>query len=98
MKKKPQDSQHLEERYPSVNSHDIPPAPQTKMVNNSNAQEVTDRDPHTQVMTIETSARAQIQSSRQALMASTLNSTCNKKNMQRFCFVIGSFLLRVMYL
>ena len=44
-----QDSQHLEERYPSVNSHDIPLAPQTKMVNDSSTQEVLERDPHTQL-------------------------------------------------
>ena len=40
------------------------------MVNDSNAQEVLERDPHTQVMTTEMSDRAQSQSSRQALMAS----------------------------
>ena len=28
----------------------------------------------------------------------TLNSTYNKKNMQRFCFVIGGFSLKAMYL
>ena len=32
------------------------------------------------------------------LDGSTLNSTYNEKNMQRFCFIIGGFLLRVMYL
>ena len=40
------------------------------MVNDSNAQEVLKRDPHTQVMTAETSDRGQNQSSRQASMAS----------------------------
>ena len=28
----------------------------------------------------------------------TLNSTYKEKNMQRFCFIIGGFSLRVMYL
>ena len=70
MKKKLKTPQHLEERYPSVNPHDIPPAPQTKMVNDSHAQEALERDPHTQIMNTETSDRAQNQSSRQALMVS----------------------------
>ena len=35
--KETQDSQCLKERYPSVNPHDIPPAPQAKIVNDSNA-------------------------------------------------------------
>ena len=40
------------------------------MVNDSNMQEVSERDPQTQVMTTNTSDRVQNQSSRQALMAS----------------------------
>ena len=39
------------------------------MVNNSNAQEVLERDPQTQIMTTEMSSWVQTQSSRQALMA-----------------------------
>ena len=46
-----------------------PLVPQTKTVNDSNAQEVLERDPHTQITTTEMSDRAQNQSSRQALMA-----------------------------
>ena len=68
--KETQDSKYLKERYPSVSPHDIPPTPQTKTVNDSNAQELVERDPHTQIMTIEMSDRAQNQSSRQALMPS----------------------------
>ena len=64
-----QESQHLEERYPSVNSQDNPPVPQTTMVNDFNTQ-VLERSPHTQVMTTKKAGRAQNQSSRQALMAS----------------------------
>ena len=64
-----QESQHLEERYPSVNSQDNPPVPQTTMVNDSNTQKVLERSQHTQVLT-ETSYRVQNQSSKQALMAS----------------------------
>ena len=40
------------------------------MVNDSNAQEVLERDPQTQIMTTDMSIRVQNQSSRQALMAS----------------------------
>ena len=40
------------------------------MANDSNAQEIVKREPHTQIMTTETSDRAQNQSSRQAMMAS----------------------------
>ena len=65
-----QESQHLEERYPSVNSHGIPLAPQTQMLNDSNTQEVLERDPQTQITTTDTSERVQNQSSRQAFMAS----------------------------
>ena len=68
--KEAQESQHLQERYPSVNSQDNHPAPQTTMVNDSNTQEALERNLHAQVMTTETSDRAQNQSSRQALMAS----------------------------
>ena len=39
------------------------------MVNDSNAQEVLERDPQTQIMTTETSKRVQNQSSRHSLMA-----------------------------
>ena len=35
-----QNSQHLDEGYPSVNSHGTPLAPQTQTVNDSNTQEV----------------------------------------------------------
>ena len=44
--------------------------PQSQMVNDSNTQEVSERDPQTHVMTTNTSDRVQNQSSRQALMAS----------------------------
>ena len=57
--KEAQESQHLEKRYPSVNSQNYPPVPQTTMVNDSNTQEVLERSPHTQVMTTETYDRAQ---------------------------------------
>ena len=40
-------------------------------MNDSNAQEILERDPQTQITTTEMSDRAQNQSSRQALMAST---------------------------
>ena len=46
-----------------------PPAPQIQMFNDSNKQEVSERDPQTQVMTTNTSDRIQNQSSRQVLMA-----------------------------
>ena len=69
-KNETQDSQHLEERYPCVSLHDNPPTPHTTMVNDSNAQEVLERNPHTQITMTETSDRAQNQSSRQALIAS----------------------------
>ena len=68
--KETQESQHLEERYPSVNSQDDPPVPQTTMVNDFNTQKVLDSSPHTQVTTTEMSDRAQNQSSRQALTVS----------------------------
>ena len=42
------------------------------MVNDSNMQEVLERDPQTQVMIANTSDRVQNQSSRQALMASII--------------------------
>ena len=51
------------------------------MVNDSNAQEIVDRDPHTQITTIEMSDRAQNQSSRQALKAS------NRSNRTRRSFI-----------
>ena len=47
-----------------------PSSPQTQMVNDSNAQEVLERDSQTQIKTTEMSNRVQNQSSRQALMAS----------------------------
>ena len=58
-KKETQDSQHPEERFPSVNSHDKPPTPQTTVVNDSNTQEVLERNPHTQIMTTEMSDRSE---------------------------------------
>ena len=63
-----QNSQHLDESCPSVNSHGIPLAPQTQMANDSNMQEVSERDPQTEVLTTNTSDRVQNPSSRQALM------------------------------
>ena len=53
-----------------VSIHMAPPVPQTQMVNGSNTQEVSERDPQTQVMTTNTSSWIQNQSSRQALVAS----------------------------
>ena len=44
--------------------------PKTQMVNDSNMQEVSERDPQTQVMTTNTSDGVQNQSSKQALIAS----------------------------
>ena len=76
-----QDSQYLEERYPCANSHDIPPAPQTKMVNNFNAQEVLERDPQAQITTTEMKNRVKNPSSRQALMASIGVRRSNIKSM-----------------
>ena len=67
--KETRDSQHLEERYHSVNSHGISQPPNSN-VNDSNAQEVLERNPQTQIMTTEISNRVQNQSSRQELMAS----------------------------
>ena len=40
-----QNSQHMNESYPSVDSHGTPPAPQTQMVNDSYMQEVSKKDP-----------------------------------------------------
>ena len=68
--KEAQDSQHLKERYPCVNSKDNPPAPQTTIVNDSNTQEALEINPHTQVTTTEMSDRAQNQSSGKTFMAS----------------------------
>ena len=65
-----QNSQHPDESYSSVDLHGTPPAPHTPMVNDSNLQEVLERDQQTQVMTTNMSDRVQNQSSRQALMAS----------------------------
>ena len=45
-------------------------APQTQTVNDSNMQEVLERNPQIQVMTTNTSGRVQNQSSRQALVTS----------------------------
>ena len=64
-----QNSLHPDESYPSVDSPCTPLAPQSHMVNDSNMQEVSERDPQTQVMTTNTSDRVQNQSSRQVLVA-----------------------------
>ena len=65
-----QNSQHQDKSYPCVNSHGVPPAPQSQMVNDSSTQEVSERDPQIQVITTNMSHRIQNQSSRQSLMAS----------------------------
>ena len=64
-----QNSQHPDEGYSCVDSHCTPLAPQTQTVNDSNMQEVLERDPQTQLMITNMSDRVQNQSSRQALMA-----------------------------
>ena len=53
-----------------VSIHVASLCPPTQTVNDSKAQEVLERDPQTQIMTLDTSNRVQNQSSSQALMAS----------------------------
>ena len=65
-----QNSHHLDDGYPSVDSHGTLPAPQTQTVNDPDMKEVLERDPKTQFMITNMSDRVQSQSSRQALMAS----------------------------
>ena len=68
--KETQDSKYPEEWCLSINTHGIPAAPTTKMVNDSNAQEVLEKEPQTQIITTQMSNRVHTQSSRQALMVS----------------------------